>query len=250
MLTGESWAEGVARPILFGWDEYGKGFSPVLSSVFFISFMLINSFILFNVFVAVLLDKVTAADEEQDEEEEQAAADAAAAAAATTAAGGSGGFREGSLGAAVAAAAAKPKSSSKLLEALIKGVAEEQRAQREEAAAMRELLRETLQRRAPHTPLPLRAPLVHDAPRACLPMACHAVVRAPPQASCAVGPSRAPLAPLACRPLTRGAPSVPDSPISRRRRPCRRSASSRPHPRSCRGSGHPPTAAHATTQMV
>ena len=143
VLTGESWAEGVARPILFGWDEYGKGFSAFLSAFFFISFMLINSFILFNVFVAVLLDKVTAADEEKDEEDEAVAdaakpADAAAGAPA-------GAFREGSVGAALAAAA-KPKSSAKLLEALIKGVAEEQRAQREEMAEMREMMRLTLQR--------------------------------------------------------------------------------------------------------
>jgi len=62
VLTGESWAEAIARPVLFGWAEYGSA-SIYLSAIFFISFVVINAFILFNVFVAVLLDKVIAPDE-------------------------------------------------------------------------------------------------------------------------------------------------------------------------------------------
>ena len=66
VLTGESWSEAVARPVLFGWDDYGP-ISIYLSSLYFISFVVIAAFILFNVFVAVLLDKVVAPDEEEEE---------------------------------------------------------------------------------------------------------------------------------------------------------------------------------------
>lgn len=62
VLTGDSWAEDIARPILFGWTDYGN-VSIAISASFFISFVLINTFILFNVFVAVLLDKVIASDD-------------------------------------------------------------------------------------------------------------------------------------------------------------------------------------------
>ena len=67
VLTGESWSEVVARPILFGWDDYGPA-SIYLSTIFFISFVLVNSFILFNVFVAVLLDKVISPDKDLTDE--------------------------------------------------------------------------------------------------------------------------------------------------------------------------------------
>jgi len=69
VLTGESWAEVVARPILFGWAEYG-GISVFIGAVFFITFVLVNAFILFNVFVAVLLDKVVAPDPDNEEEDD------------------------------------------------------------------------------------------------------------------------------------------------------------------------------------
>jgi len=74
VLTGESWSEAVARPVLFGWDSKNEGgyggISVVLSAFYFISFVLINAFILFNVFVAVLLDKVVAPDPDIDEEDD------------------------------------------------------------------------------------------------------------------------------------------------------------------------------------
>ncbi len=57
VLTGDSWSEVLARPLLFGWSEYGSA-SVFLAAFFFISFVLVNTFILFNVFVAVLLDKM------------------------------------------------------------------------------------------------------------------------------------------------------------------------------------------------
>jgi len=65
VLTGESWSEAIARPVLFGWDDYGAA-SIYLSSIFFISFVVINAFILFNVFIAVLLDKVISPDEDEE----------------------------------------------------------------------------------------------------------------------------------------------------------------------------------------
>lgn len=68
ILTGESWSEAIARPILFGWNDYGP-ISIYLSAVYFILFVLINAFILFNVFVAVLLDKVVAPDEPAEEDD-------------------------------------------------------------------------------------------------------------------------------------------------------------------------------------
>ena len=40
--------------------------SSFLAAVFFVSFILLNGFILFNVFVAVLLDKMMAPDEKPD----------------------------------------------------------------------------------------------------------------------------------------------------------------------------------------
>jgi len=70
VLTGESWSEAVARPILYGWNDYGA-ISVYLSAFFFISFVIINAFILFNVFVAVLLDKVVAPDVEPDDDDDE-----------------------------------------------------------------------------------------------------------------------------------------------------------------------------------
>jgi len=67
VLTGESWAEAVARPVMFGQRE-------VAASLFFVSFVIINSFILINVVVAVLLEKCL--DSSDDEKLEAEAAEA------------------------------------------------------------------------------------------------------------------------------------------------------------------------------
>ena len=62
----------IARPILFGWSEYGSASGP-LASIFFLTFVLVNSFILFNVFVAVLIEKMVQPDKtEEMESAEQA----------------------------------------------------------------------------------------------------------------------------------------------------------------------------------
>eukprot|EP00440_Ansanella_granifera_P035168 gb/GFBE01038143.1/.p1 GENE.gb/GFBE01038143.1/~~gb/GFBE01038143.1/.p1 ORF type:complete len:396 (+),score=98.86 gb/GFBE01038143.1/:1-1188(+) len=83
VLTGESWSEAVARPLLFSNDPV-QAFGV---SIFFSSFVLVNGVVLINVVVAVLLEKMVddpppAADagdedrqEEEEEEKEEAVAD-------------------------------------------------------------------------------------------------------------------------------------------------------------------------------
>jgi len=50
-MTGESWSEAIARPLMFGLQEN----NAVMSSLFFVSYMLLMQFVLINVVVAVLL---------------------------------------------------------------------------------------------------------------------------------------------------------------------------------------------------
>lgn len=60
VMTGDSWATAIARPII---DEY-----PI-ASVYFVSYILISNIMLVNVVIAVLLDKMVAPDEDDDDEE-------------------------------------------------------------------------------------------------------------------------------------------------------------------------------------
>ena len=60
VLTGESWSEAVARPLL--------EWSPVPTAIYFVSFMLLNGIVLINVVVAVLLEKMV--DEDPPPEDE------------------------------------------------------------------------------------------------------------------------------------------------------------------------------------
>ena len=83
VLTGESWAEAVARPLLFGKDDDSVDWW--FAAVFFVSFILIMQVVLVNVVVAVLLDKFVA--EEPAETPPEDAAPRAMALAATTDAG-------------------------------------------------------------------------------------------------------------------------------------------------------------------
>ena len=53
VMTGEAWAEAVARPLMFGLYKE----NAILVSVFFVSFILLMQIVLTNVVVAVLLDK-------------------------------------------------------------------------------------------------------------------------------------------------------------------------------------------------
>jgi len=55
VLTGESWSEAIARPVLW-WHE--DPWLAIGSAFFFVSFVLITAFVLTNVVVAVLLDKM------------------------------------------------------------------------------------------------------------------------------------------------------------------------------------------------
>jgi hypothetical protein len=66
VLTGESWSEAIARPVLWSHTDpwYALG-----SAVFFVSFVLVTAFVLTNVVVAVLLDKMVIGqtDDEDDD---------------------------------------------------------------------------------------------------------------------------------------------------------------------------------------
>jgi len=62
VLTGESWSEAIARPLL--------EWSPWATAVYFVSFILINGIVLINVVVAVLLEKMVDDEPEEEEEEE------------------------------------------------------------------------------------------------------------------------------------------------------------------------------------
>ena len=64
VLTGESWAEAIARPLIFG---YEVAWFPAF---FFVTFLLLMQIVLVNVVVAVLLDKFVA-DPSGDEEDDK-----------------------------------------------------------------------------------------------------------------------------------------------------------------------------------
>jgi hypothetical protein len=70
ILTGESWSEAAVRPIMYRYatsEDPQDQFLYVLSQVFFISFVVINSFVLINVVVAVLLSGFISAPAIQDD---------------------------------------------------------------------------------------------------------------------------------------------------------------------------------------
>ena len=59
MLTGESWSEVIARPLVYGTDDnHAPSSNAVIASIFFVVFLLLNSIVLINVVVAVLLEKM------------------------------------------------------------------------------------------------------------------------------------------------------------------------------------------------
>merc|ERR1719463_679138 len=60
VLTGESWSEAIARPLLHGDDT----FQALGAGAFFVSFVLVCAIVLINVVVAVLLEKMV--DDEAD----------------------------------------------------------------------------------------------------------------------------------------------------------------------------------------
>ena len=56
MLSGDSWASGISRS-LFALTGGGSGKTETDVAFFFVSYLLINSVMLLNVVVAVLLDE-------------------------------------------------------------------------------------------------------------------------------------------------------------------------------------------------
>jgi hypothetical protein len=67
VLTGESWAEVVARPLIFGfYKDHAIG-----PSLYFVFFIVLMQIVLVNVVVAVLLDKFVESPEKEDDSDEQ-----------------------------------------------------------------------------------------------------------------------------------------------------------------------------------
>lgn len=65
VLTGESWAEMVARPVIWFYED--EAFLAVAAAMFFVSFCLVTGFVLLNVVVAVLLDKMSSGGDDESE---------------------------------------------------------------------------------------------------------------------------------------------------------------------------------------
>lgn len=63
VMTGESWSEAVARPLIFSSDG-GMAFKAAL---FHVTFIIFCGVVLVNVVVAVLLEKMVGGDEDADE---------------------------------------------------------------------------------------------------------------------------------------------------------------------------------------
>jgi voltage-gated sodium channel len=69
VMTGDSWAEGVSRPIM---EWYPDGYQRLLVQMFFVTYILIVGVVLTNVVVAVLLEKMTMDEEMEEVPEEDA----------------------------------------------------------------------------------------------------------------------------------------------------------------------------------
>jgi len=80
VLTGESWSEAIARPLVFGFPSEEGGAAFV--AIFYISFLLLMQIVLVNVVVAVLLDKFVGPEEQPPPEEDEEGAPASEPSAA------------------------------------------------------------------------------------------------------------------------------------------------------------------------
>lgn len=58
ILTGESWSEAAVRPIINYFSAREEYTTAVCFAIFFILYIVISSFVLLNVFVAILLDSL------------------------------------------------------------------------------------------------------------------------------------------------------------------------------------------------
>jgi hypothetical protein len=56
VMTGDSWAEAIARPLLFGFNR-SLTLSAIITGAYYVSFVILTNMVLINVVVAVLLDK-------------------------------------------------------------------------------------------------------------------------------------------------------------------------------------------------
>ena len=65
VLTGESWSEAVARPVIMA-----QGVWPYVGGIYFVSYIIICGIILVNVAVAVLLEKMVDIPNKEDEDED------------------------------------------------------------------------------------------------------------------------------------------------------------------------------------
>jgi len=65
VLTGESWSEAAVRPVLWYYED--SFFETLGSSLFFISFMIVNAVVLINVVVAVLIDGMSKPTTDENE---------------------------------------------------------------------------------------------------------------------------------------------------------------------------------------
>ncbi|KAK3247976.1 hypothetical protein CYMTET_42543 [Cymbomonas tetramitiformis] len=63
VMTGDSWAMAIARPIIDDWPH---------AAIFFVTYVLIANIMLVNVVIAVLLDKMVQPDSDSDSDEEDA----------------------------------------------------------------------------------------------------------------------------------------------------------------------------------
>jgi hypothetical protein len=73
VLTGESWSEAAVRPVL--WYFEPSVFESIGVSIYFISFMIVNSVVLINVVVAVLIDGMSKPSAEPPADTETEAGD-------------------------------------------------------------------------------------------------------------------------------------------------------------------------------
>jgi len=63
VLTGDSWSENIARPCIWYFDDWTQNLG---SGLFYVGFVIITAFILQNVVVAVLLDKMVGSTNQQE----------------------------------------------------------------------------------------------------------------------------------------------------------------------------------------
>jgi hypothetical protein len=113
VMTGESWSEAVARPLIFGLYQN----DAIVVGFFFVSFIILTQIVLINVVVAVLLDSFCA--NQDDGGEEDAAVDARLASLENKDAMAAINAKLDQIGSVGNGASATPDSSAVMLEKLL-----------------------------------------------------------------------------------------------------------------------------------